>query len=209
MFLYGAGGHAKVVRDILESQGLTVSGICDDNATVDHWMEYDVKHDIDMKEELIVCVGKAEYRKAIVERLTAKGHRFGMAVHASAVVSRFAEIGEGSVVMAGAIINSGSQIGRHCIVNTGTVIEHECRIEDYVHIAPHATLCGGLTIGESSWIGAGTVVVQGVKIGKGSIIGAGSVVLHDIPDGVVAYGNPCKVIRKLDDIDNKKYEKTY
>ena len=186
-----------VVRDVLESQGMTVSGIYDDNADMDRWMEFDVRHDINTTDDLIVCVGKAENRKAIVERLAAEGHRFGRA------------IGEGSMVMAGAIINSGSQIGRHCIINTGAVVEHECLIADYVHIAPHATLCGGLSIGEGAWIGAGAVVVQGVKIGKWSIIGAGSVVLHDIPDSVVAYGNPCKIIRKLSDIESKKYEKTY
>ena len=209
MFLYGAGGHAMVIRDVLESQGMTVSGIYDDNADMDCWMEFDVRHDLNTTDDLIVCVGKAENRKAIVERLAAEGHRFGRAIHASAVVSRFAELGEGSVVMAGAVINSGSQVGRHCIINTGAVVEHECLIGDYVHIAPHTTLCGGLTIGEGAWIGAGAVVVQGVKIGQWSIIGAGSVVLHDIPDGVVAYGNPCKIIRKLSDIESKKYEKTY
>ena len=189
-----------VIRDALESQGLTVTGICDDDAAVNQWMEYDITHDIDTTDELIVSIGKAEHRKAIAERLAAEGFRFGRAIHAAAVVSRFTEIGEGSVVMAGTVINSGSQIGRHCIINTGAVVEHDCRIGDYIHIAPHATLCGGLTIGEGSWIGAGAVVVQGVRIGKWCIIGAGSIVLHDIPDGMVAYGNPCKIIRKYEKI---------
>ena len=135
MFLYGAGGHAMVVRDVLESQGMTVSGIYDDNPATDRWMEFDVRHDIETTDELIVCVGKAEYRKAIAERLSAEGLRFGKAIHVSAVVSRYAKTGEGSVVMAGAIINSGSEIGCHCIINTGAVVEHECIIGDYVHIA--------------------------------------------------------------------------
>lgn len=209
MFLYGAGGHARVVRDILESQGLKVSGIYDDNLDVRRWMEYEVCHELNSDDEIIVCIGKAEYRKKVVEKLQQLGMKFGMAVHQSAIVSPFAEIGEGSVLMAGTIVNSGSRIGRHCIVNTGAVVEHECLTGDYVHISPNATLCGGLSIGEGTWIGAGAVVVQGVKIGKWSIIGAGSVVLNDIPDGVVAYGTPCRVIRKLTDTEINRYEKTY
>lgn len=203
MFLYGAGGHAMVVRDIIESQGLTVSGICDDNAAVSRWMEYEVCHTAVTNDEVMVCIGNAIHRKAVAERLAQQGLVFGKAIHQCAVVSRFTEIGEGSLVMAGAVVNSGSHIGRHSIINTGAVIEHECEIGDYVHVAPHATLCGGSTIGEGSWIGAGTAVVQGVKIGKWSIIGAGSVVLNDIPDGVVAYGNPCRIIRKTEKKENR------
>ena len=209
MFLYGAGGHARVVRDILESQGLKVSGIYDDNLNVAKWMEYEVRHDFHTNDEVIVCIGKAEYRKTVVKKLQQLEINFGKAVHQSAIVSPFAEIGEGSVLMAGTIVNSGSQIGRHCIINTGAVVEHECLIGDYVHISPNTTLCGGLSIGEGTWIGAGAVVAQGVKIGKWSIIGAGSVVLNDIPDGVVAYGTPCRVIRKLIDTEINRYEKTY
>ena len=209
MFLYGAGGHARVVRDILESQGLKVSGIYDDNLDVAKWMENEVSHDFHTNDEVIVCIGKAEYRKTVVEKLRQLEIKFGTAVHQSAIVSPFAEIGEGSVLMAGTIVNSGSRIGRHCIINTGAVVEHECLTGDYVHISPNTTLCGGLSIGEGTWIGAGAVVAQGVKIGKWSIIGAGSVVLNDIPDGVVAYGTPCRVIRKLIDTEINRYEKTY
>ncbi|MBO7537932.1 MAG: acetyltransferase [Prevotella sp.] len=209
MYLYGAGGHARVVRDILESQGLKVSGIYDDNLDVAKWMENEVSHELNTDDEIIVCIGKAENRKTVVERLQQLGMKFGTAIHQSAIVSPFAEIGEGSVLMAGTIVNSGSRIGRHCIINTGAVVEHECLTGDYVHISPHATLCGSLTIGEGSWIGAGAVVVQGVKVGKWSIIGAGSVVLKDIPDGVVAYGNPCKVIRRIEEAEINKYEKTH
>ena len=82
-------------------------------------------------------------------------------------------------------------------MNTSASIDHDNVLGDFVHISPHATLCGEVEVGEGTWIGAGTVVKQCVKIGKWSIIGAGSVVVNDIPDGVLAYGNPCKIIRKL------------
>ena len=80
-------------------------------------------------------------------------------------------------------------------MNTGASIDHECILGDYVHVSPHATLCGDVQVGEGSWIGAGAVVIPGVRIGKWCVIGAGSVVLHDVPDGVVAVGNPCKIVK--------------
>ena len=98
--------------------------------------------------------------------------------------------------MQGSILQSCCQTGKHCIVNTGAAIDHECILEDYVHVSPHATLCGNVEVGEGSWIGAGAVINPGVKIGKWTIIGSGSVVCKDIPDGVTACGSPCRIIKK-------------
>ena len=66
-----------------------------------------------------------------------------------------------------------------------------------MHLSPHSTLCGNVTVGEGAWIGAGSVILPGIKIGKWSIVGAGSVVCKDIPDGVLAVGNRCRVIKKI------------
>ena len=63
-------------------------------------------------------------------------------------------------------------------------------------------------IGENAWIGAGTVIVPGVTIGKNTVIGAGSVVTKDIPDNVVAVGNPCRVIREVSERDDEFFYKT-
>ena len=69
-------------------------------------------------------------------------------------------------------------------------------IGDYCHIAPGANVSGGTHIGAGTWIGVGACVIQCLNIGKDCMIGAGSVVVKDIPDGVTAYGNPCKVVRE-------------
>ena len=82
------------------------------------------------------------------------------------------------------------------IINTGAIIEHNCRIGEYVHIAPRAVICGDATIGANTHIGANATVIQGLSIGKDTIVGAGSVVVSELPDRVIAYGNPCKVVRK-------------
>ena len=64
-----------------------------------------------------------------------------------------------------------------------------------------------ITIGKNCWIGAGTVILPGITIGDNSVIGAGSVVTKDIPENSVAVGNPCKVLRKIDERDKEYYFK--
>lgn len=192
MYLYGAGGHAKVVQDILEAQGINISGFIDDNSSLSNYMGLPVKHRVVAGQEIIVCIGNNKVRKQIVDDLRLKKVSFSRGIHPLSVISPRARIGEGTVVMPGGIINSNAQIGNHCIINTSASVDHDCYIEDYVHISPHATLCGNVKVGEGTWIGAGTVIIPGVKIGKWCVIGAGAVVLHDIPDEAVAFGNPAK-----------------
>lgn len=195
MYLYGASGHAKVIIDILKSKGIEIDGLVDDNPDLDNLLGYPVFHDASLIDKsIIVSIGNNAVRKRIVESLSCK---FETAVHSSAIVSEYASVGAGTVVMQGAVIQSCAEIGKHCIVNTGASIDHECVIGDFVHISPHATLCGNVHVGEGSWIAAGSVVLPGVKIGKWSVIGAGSVVSKDIPDGVLAVGNRCKVVKSL------------
>lgn len=194
MYLYGASGHGKVIKEILEAQHKTVDGFVDDNPGVERQCGLPVLHSLDHVDEVIVSIGANSVRKRIVEKLTC---RFAVAVHPSAVCSLSATIGEGTVVMAGAIINAESVIGNHCIVNTGSSIDHECVIGNYVHISPHVTLCGNVRVGEGSWIGAGSTIIPGVRIGRWCVVGAGSVVTKDIPDGYLAAGNGCELIKKI------------
>lgn len=193
--LFGASGHAKVVMDIIEAQGDEVRCLYDDNPDRDEINGRQVFKSTDKSVEgpLIVSIGSCKFHKRIAERYS--DLEFAIAIHPKSVISEYATIGEGSVVMPGAIINADATIGKHCIINTKASVDHECRIGDYVHIAPGATLSGDVNIGECSWIGVGSCVKQGIKIGKNCIIGAGSVVVKDIPDNVVAYGNPCRVIK--------------
>ena len=196
-YLYGASGHGKVIKEVLESPGRVIDGFLDDNPKIETLSGLVVKHSLEDVDEVIVSIGDNKTRKRIVEKL--KCRFCEPAIHLQAVLSPTAIVGVGSVVMAGAVINADVRIGKHCIINTGASIDHECMIGDYAHISPHATLCGEIVVGDGSWIGAGTTVIQGIKIGKWSHIGAGSVVVKDIPDGCLAFGNPCRIVRKIND----------
>lgn len=201
MFLYGASGHARVILDILAACGTEVAGLIDDNPLIGELLGVPVFRSDRVQGPMIISIGNNEIRKRITEEYDVE---YSRAIHPSALISPSATVGDGSVVMQGAIIQQGVGIGRHCIVNTGASVDHECRIGDYVHLSPHVTLCGNVTVGEGTHIGAGAVVIPGVTIGCWSVIGAGTVVLCDIPDGVTAVGNKCRIIKR-----NKISKKTY
>lgn len=200
MYLFGASGHAKVIIDSLKASGKQILGLFDDNPDVKELLEYSVYGSFDQNrlgdEELIISVGLNHIRKKIVEKLP-ENTRYGKAIHPSAIISEYASLGEGTVVMQGAVIQSSVSIGKHCIINTTASVDHDCIIEDYVHISPNATLCGSVSVGEGSQVGAGAVVIPGIKIGKWSLVAAGAVVMKDVPDNVLVLGNPARVVKRI------------
>ena len=199
VYLYGASGHARVIMDSLRASGYKIEALVDDNPELTELDMVPILHESCGLSPFIISIGKNDTRRKVAEKLIAQGATFERAIHPNAVLSPSIKIGEGTVVMAGALINAFSQIGCHCIINTGASIDHECQLEDYVHVSPHATLCGNVSVGEGTWIGAGSTIIQGINIGKWCVIGAGSVVTKDIPDGYLAVGNRCKLIKLIND----------
>ena len=192
MYLYGASGHAKVIIDILEASNIEIEALIDDNQNINKLHTYRVLHGITNASPIIISIGANLIRKKIAEKLTGT---FGLAIHPTAILSPTAKINVGTVVMQGAIIQSDTTIGKHCIINTRASVDHECIIEDFVHISPGAVLCGNVSVGEGTWIGAGATIAPGIKIGKWSIIGAGAVVVRDVEANTVVAGVPAKVIK--------------
>jgi acetyltransferase EpsM len=142
--------------------------------------------------------GNCQARLALSNFVYERGFSLVTAVHPTAVVANDVQVSPGTVVAAGAIINPATQIGQNAIINTGASVDHECVIEEGVHICPGVHLAGKVTVGRATWVGIGATVTDHIRIGAGSIIGAGAVVVNDIPDGVIAYGVPAKVIRRVE-----------
>ncbi|MBC7450584.1 MAG: acetyltransferase [Cytophagales bacterium] len=198
MLLYGASGHAQVVKDCVNTSGGEVKAIFDDNQDLFKLDETPVigyyKPDYEPQELIIVTVGDNLVRKKIVNRIS---HHFGKGIHRGAIVSDHSTVGEGSVIMPGAIVNAGSSVGKHCIINTNAVVEHDCEIGDFVHVSSNVTLCGNILVGEGTHIGAGSTIIPGKYIGKWCVIGAGAVIIEDIPDYSMVVGVPGKIIKTL------------
>ncbi len=152
LVLYGAGGHAKVIYDIILSNDMLLEYLIDDNPPADffHHLEiYKPTEELLRKHKVIVAVGDANAREKIVNKLHGICD-FETLIHRSAFVSRFSELGEGTVVMPQVCVNAEVKIGNHCIINTASVIEHDCVIEDFVHISSTVTLAGNITIKKKS-----------------------------------------------------------
>lgn len=198
-FIFGAGGHGRVIAESLQSNNCKVEAFFDDCPKVNSMnsipvISSDFLDKNEMKLSIIIAVGDNLTRKGISKRLTS--NIFFSSIHKNAVISPSAKIGAGTVVMLNAIINSNAEIGKHVIINTATIIEHDCVIGDYTHISPNATLLGNVSVGEGTHICAGVIILPGVKVGKWCIIGAGTVVLTDIPDGSIVVGNPGRIIKE-------------
>ena len=98
--------------------------------------------------------------------------------------------------MPNVVVNADTVIGQGCIINTGSIVEHDCRIGDFSHICPNSALAGGVTVGNSCWIGISSNVVQLIKIGNKVTVGAGAAVVNDIADNMTVVGVPAKRLKE-------------
>ena len=205
IYIYAAGGHSKVILDILHCQGKNLVAIVDDAPPVgiSHIHGIPLLHSSSLANILtnnsrwIVAIGNNRTRKKVSMRLQAQGYQFTSAIHPSARIALGVTIGEGTVVMANTVINTDATIGNQVIINTGATVDHDCEILDYSHIAPGCSLCGQVKTGEGSLLGVGTKVIPLTTIGEWTTCGAGSVVNKSLPAFCVAYGCPAKVHKTL------------
>jgi sugar O-acyltransferase (sialic acid O-acetyltransferase NeuD family) len=203
LLIYGASGHAKVIIDIVEQQGVyQIVGLLDDTPERQgqEFFGYCVLGGQEILDKhrhcaILVAIGDNHARKRVQEHVKALGYELVVAIHPSACLARDVSIGPGTVIMAQVAINSGTVIGEGVIVNTGATIDHDCRIGDFAHISPGGHLAGNVTVGALTQVGIGVSVIPGVRIGENTVIGAGAAVVTDIPDGIVAVGVPAKVIK--------------
>jgi sugar O-acyltransferase (sialic acid O-acetyltransferase NeuD family) len=204
IFIFGASGHAKVVIDIIEKQGLyEIVFLVDDDLLLkgSDFFGYPVigaRNDLmalaDAPQAAIVAIGSNPARYKVAAWLVANGFKRVSAVHPSVQLSRGVQIGDGTVVMAGACINADTIIGDDVIINTQASVDHDCVISHGVHLAPGSTLCGAVSVGEQSFVCAGATIIPNLTIGRSVVVGAGATVINDVPDGLTVVGSPAKAV---------------
>lgn len=208
----GAGGHAKVVIEILRSQEkYEFVGLLDSRREL--WstevLGVRVLGPDDLLGELyargvrsafigVGSVGNSTARQRLYERLVREGFQVVSAVDPHSVVAPSASMGRGVIVMPGAVINAAARVGDNVIINTGAIIEHDCVVGHHAHIAPGVCLAGGVCVGEGAHVGLGASVCQGLTIGARAVVGAGAVVLEDVPERTVVAGVPARILRAVD-----------
>ena len=193
----GFGGHAKVIADMAQILGWSVTGFDDAAPDLTNNSPWDISGSISELmlrvnefDGVVIGIGDNHLRFKLHKEFLTSGCRLETLIHPLSSISKYASIAEGCVVMAGSIVNYGAQIDTSCIINTGATVDHDCQISAGAHISPGANLAGGVIVGERALIGIGAAILQGIKIGKDSIVGAGAVVVKDVPEGAVVVGIP-------------------
>ncbi|MCG3125697.1 MAG: putative acetyltransferase EpsM [Phycisphaerae bacterium] len=205
--ILGAGGHGRVVLDILLlSQQYEVVGFLDNNASI-HGRRIDgipVLGPIDDQLRLaqqhaapaaVVAIGDNGVRRGLARRLERGGATLVSAIHPSASVSPNATIGRNVVIAAGAVICAHCQIADSVILNTGCIVDHQSAIGEGCHICPGVRIAGRAVIEPGAFVGIGATVVPRVRIGCEAIVGAGAVVIEDVPPMATVVGVPARVIK--------------
>ena len=208
--IWGAGGHAKVVADILRQNAYAVCGFLDEatpHRRGELFCEATVLGDANQLQKIyesgvrkaIVAFGDNMRRLAVGELLEERGFELITAIHPSAVIAPDSVVGSGSVVVAGVVVSPAAVIGRGAILNTAATVGHDCTIADGAHIGPGVHIAGHVRVGRGAWIGIGATIIDRKRIGAWSIVGAGAVVIEDVPDRVLVAGVPARVIKSVEE----------
>ena len=135
-------------------------------------------------------------RKSLIESLPVDASRFATVIHPSVVIAPDAVIGYNTLLMSNVVVSCSARVGNHCIVLPNSVIAHDSTVGDYCCVGSNVSVSGSVSVGSECYIGSGVKMREHVRIGSRSLIGLGSNVITDIPEGVVAVGNPAKAMRK-------------
>lgn len=200
IIIIGASGHGKVAADIAKLNGYKEILFLDDDSSKKINGKYTVAgttKDIGSyieEYDFIVGIGNNSIRKRITNELLKSGITQTVLIHPSAIIDETVLIGKGTVVMANAVINAESTIGNSCIINTAATIDHDCVIKDYVHVSPGVHIAGTVNIGEETWVGIGSTVINNINISSKCIIGAGGLVNKDIEESDTYVGIPVRKV---------------
>lgn len=202
IIVLGAGGHAKVVINVLLNCDVKILGliacqpfadtdwpfphikILGDDEILDGYLCNDLK--------LVNAVGSIKIRYNLFNYYKACGYTFKTIIDPRSCIATLKYVGEGIQILSGACVQTYSSIHENVIINTGAIVEHDCIIGAHSHISPGAVICGGVKVGKRCHIGAGATILENITIGDDCQVGAGAVVLRDLVSSTRAVGVPAK-----------------
>ena len=200
LIFIGGGGHCKSVIEAAESAGYRILGVLDLPDKLGKGVlsakvigtDEDIPYYVD-KAEFVVTVGfinNPATRIELYNKVKEAGGRLATIIASTAYVSKYASIGEGTVVMHHAFVNAGAQVGKNVIINTFANIEHDAVVGDQCHIATGTIVNGNCKVGNNVFIGSQSVLSNGIIIGDDIMVGAGSLVRKSIQKKGTYSGNP-------------------
>jgi len=200
LYIYGCGGHAKVVAATARLCGYQIAGFWEDTSErvgTDFFGSRIVRfEDVPLGSNIFVAFGNNKVRLEKGLQLQKKFHTPTL-IHPSAQIAEGVKIGKGSYVGALANIDPDCLIGDFCIINNCANVSHDSVLYDGCHVCGGVQLAGHSTIGECAMMGIGSCMIEEHSVGADAIIGAGSAIIKDIPTKTVAVGSPAKVMKKI------------
>ena len=204
--IVGAGGHGRVVLEILRRAGThTPIGFIDaDTSRAGTQLDgLPILGPVNMLPKLrrqdvrgaIIAIGDNRVRATYAELVLQSSLELVNAIHPAAIVSPTVRMGVNIVIAAGSIVGTDVHLAESAIVNTGAIVDHECRIGQAVHVSPGVVLAGRVQVEEGAFIGIGARVIPCMKVGSHSTIGAGAVVIEDVPAHATVVGVPGRVVK--------------
>ena len=200
LILIGGGGHCKSVIEVAESAGNKILGVLDmpENIGKDILSTKVIGTDDDIpayvdKAEFVITVGfikNPAIRIKLYKKVKEAGGKLATIIASTAYVSKYATIGDGTVVMHHAFVNAGAKVGNNVILNTFTNVEHDAVIGDQCHISTGTMVNGDCKVGINCFIGSQSVLANGITIGDDIVVGAGSLVRKSISISGIYSGNP-------------------
>ena len=200
LIIYGGGGHAKSLIDLIRAEGkYTIAGILDDGVAAGTTVmgvpvlgNGDLlfalrQQGIDKAVNAVGGIGSIAPRLAVYQKLKSAGFSIPTVVHPRAFIESSATVGEGGQIFFNAYVGSEAKVGFGCIINTGAILSHDCVLGDYVNISPGAILAGAVTVKDRALVGMGVTINLHVSIGAGTRVGNSAVVKSDVPDNAVVH----------------------
>lgn len=210
VLILGAGGHGRVVLDILLHTGrYEVVGFLDNNSAIHgrrvdgvpvHGAVADLERIFAESQAhgVVIAIGDNGVRRGLARDIQQSDIPLLSAIHPSATIASSAQLGRNVVVAAGVVVCANCQIGDSVILNTGCIIDYQSMIGEGSHICPGVRLGGRVKVEQGVFVGIAATIIPRVTLGCESIIGAGSVVLEDVPQLSTVVGVPAHTIRHTD-----------
>lgn len=208
IYIIGAGGFGREllwwIKDINKiKKTWEIIGFLDDNEKALDGYECDYKVVGSIKdwqpkddEEFALALGSPLLKRKVVEQMKAKGAKFATVIHPTALLSEFANYGEGFIMFPYSKLSANSTVGDF-VTLLSSPIGHDTSIGDYSVISGNCNIVRNVVIGKDVFLAAGVCIAQDIHVGDGAYLGIGAVILKDVPSEATMFGNPARIMPKI------------